>query len=128
MPSRVLRAGGSVVMRAATAEQIDVHPYAPFFPGTRQILRNTFGSLTSIERTFVDAGFELTAHDVIDSEVAACWSDYAARISLRADSILIQLDDQEFATGLEELRAYATAHPEPQPVIELTDLLAFRAV
>jgi SAM-dependent methyltransferase len=125
---RVLVDGGCVVMRAGTAEQIDDHPYAPFFPRTREILRSTFGSLASIERTFADAGFELQVHEVIDSEVAACWSDYAERISLRADSILIQLEDREFAAGLERLRAYATAHPERQPVSEPTDLLAFRAM
>jgi ubiquinone/menaquinone biosynthesis C-methylase UbiE len=124
---RVLRAGGFLVMRTGVAERIDVHPYAPFFPRTERILRNTFASLTSIEKIFVDAGFELRTHDVIDSEVASCWSDYAERISLRADSILIQLEDQEFAAGLEKLRAYATAHPERQPVIEPTDLLGFRA-
>lgn len=125
---RVLRAGGSVVMRAGVAERLDVHPYARFFPRTGQILLETFASLASLEKTFVDAGFEPRAHDVIDSEVAACWSDFAERISLRADSILIQLEDQEFAAGLEELRAYARAHPERQSVTEPTDLLTFRSV
>jgi len=125
---RVLRLGGCVVMRAGTAEQIDVHPYAPFFPRTRQILRGAFASLASIERTFVEAGFELRTHRVIDSEVATSWSGYADRISLRADSILIQLEDQEFAEGLGKLQTYATAHPGRQSVTEPTDLLAFRAV
>jgi ubiquinone/menaquinone biosynthesis C-methylase UbiE len=125
---RVLRAGGRVVMRAGVAERLDLHPYAPFFPKVGPMLRSTFASLALIERFFVDAGFELAFHDVVDSEVAACWSDYAERISLRADSILIQLDDHEFAEGLERLRAHASAHPERQPVTEPTDLLAFEAV
>jgi SAM-dependent methyltransferase len=125
---RVLRAGRALVMRAGVAERIDVHPYAPFFPSVERILRNTFGSLASIEKIFVDAGFELGTHDVVDSEVAGCWPDYAERISLRADSILIQLEDQEFVAGLETLCAYAAAHPDRGPVIEPTDLLAFRAV
>jgi hypothetical protein len=113
---------------AGVAERLDLHPYAPFFPKVGPMLRSTFASLALIERFFVDAGFELAFHDVVDSEVAACWSDYAERISLRADSILIQLDDHEFAEGLERLRANASAHPERQPVTEPTDLLAFEAV
>ena len=125
---RVLRAAGRVVMRAAVAERLDVHPYAPFFPRTGQILRDTFVSLASLENTFVDAGFEHIAHEVIDNEVAACWPDFVERIALRADSILIQLEDQEFAAGLEELRAYASAHPEPHAVTEPTELLTFQSV
>ena len=124
---RVLMRGGCVVMLAGSAEQIEAHRYAPFFPRTRDILRSTFASRASIERTFIDAGFELKTHEVIDSEVAASWSDYAERIALRADSILIQLEDHEFAAGLERLRAYAAAQEERQAVSEPTDLFAFRA-
>jgi ubiquinone/menaquinone biosynthesis C-methylase UbiE len=123
---RVLRPGGSVVIRAGAAERVDDFAYVPFFPRTKGLIVSRLGPVAAIAETFLAAGFERTAHDVIMSELASDWSDYADRISLRADSILIQLDDAEFAAGLDALRAHAAAHPEPRPILEPVDLLAFR--
>jgi hypothetical protein len=58
------------------------------------------------------------------SETAASWPIYAERVALRADSILIQLADDEFAEGLVALRTYAAT--TSGTVTEPTDLFAFR--
>jgi SAM-dependent methyltransferase len=123
---RVLKAGGSVVIRAGAAERVDDFAYVPFFPRTKRLIETRLGPVETVAQTFIDAGFERASHEVVMSELASNWSDYAQRVALRADSILIQLDDAEFTAGLAALRAHAAAHPEPQPILEPVDLLAFR--
>jgi SAM-dependent methyltransferase len=123
---RVLRDNGVAVMRVGTTDSIDNYPYVPFLPRTRQVFENTLTSLEDVRRTFIDAGFELMTHEVVMSETAASWSDYAERVALRADSILIQLGEAEFAEGLAALRAYAARQHPDRAVIEPVDLLAFQ--
>ena len=123
---RVLRAGGAVVLRAGSTDEIAGYPYLPFFPRTEQLIRGSLSSVEAMRSPFRDAGFEPSLHEIIMSEVGASWPDYAEKVALRADSILVQLTDAEFAEGLAALRAYAVAQPPGRPVIEPVDLLAFR--
>src|SRR5229473_1249405 len=51
---------------------------------------------------------------------------YAEKIAFRADSILAQLGDQEFAEGLAALREHAAIALPNEPVIELIDFFVFR--
>jgi SAM-dependent methyltransferase len=123
---RVLRAQGVAVLRAGVTNRIDDYPYVPFFPRTRDLIARSLTSLASVRQTFKDAGFALEAHELVMSETAASWPDYAERVALRADSILIQLADDEFAEGLAALRTYAATGSASGTVVEPTDLFAFR--
>lgn len=123
---RVLRDGGMVVLRGASTEQVDGYPYLPFFPRTEQLIRHSIRSVAAMQAPFREAGFDVASHEIVMSEVGASWLDYAQKIALRADSILVQLTDAEFAAGLAALRTHAAAQPADQPVIEPVDLLAFR--
>jgi ubiquinone/menaquinone biosynthesis C-methylase UbiE len=123
---RVLRPGGVVVLRGASTDQIAGYPYLPFFPRTEQLIRGSIRSVEAMQAPFRAAGFEVSSHEIVMSEVGASWLDYAEKVALRADSILVQLSDEEFAEGLAALRTYAAAQPADQPVIEPVDLLAFR--
>jgi ubiquinone/menaquinone biosynthesis C-methylase UbiE len=123
---RVLRDGGMVVLRAGSIDEIDGYPYLPFFPRTEQLIRNSLSSVEAMQAPFRAAGFEPALHEIVMSEVGASWPDYAEKVALRADSILVQLSDAEFAEGLAALRGYAAVQPADQPVIEPVDLLAFR--
>jgi len=123
---RVLRNDGVAVLRVGVTDRIDDYPYVPFFRRTRSLIERSLTSLAAVRRTFVDAGFKLQKHEVVMSETAASWRDYAERVALRADSILVQLDENEFAEGLAALRAYAGRQPPNAAVIEPVDLLAFR--
>ena len=123
---RVLKPNGVVVLRGASTDQIAGYPYLPFFPRTEQLIRNSIRSVAAMQAPFREAGFEPSSHEIVMSEVGASWLDYAAKVALRADSILVQLSDAEFAEGLAALRTYAAAQPADQPVIEPVDLLAFR--
>jgi ubiquinone/menaquinone biosynthesis C-methylase UbiE len=123
---RVLREDGFVCLRAGSTDRMDSYPYVPFFPRTPVLLANNLQSLETIETTFRGAGFQLVHQEVVNSEVAASWHAYADKTAHRADSILVQLTDQEFDEGLAALRTYAAAERSGHPVIEPVDFLVFR--
>lgn len=123
---RVLRKDGAAVMRVGATERIDSFPYVPFFPRTRSIIEHTLTSFEAVRRTFVNAGFELRTHEVVMSKTATSWQEYAERVALKADSILIQLTEDEFAEGLAALRTHAAQQSASAAVIEPVDLFAFQ--
>ncbi len=124
---RVLRREGSVCLRAATTDRIDSYAYVDFFPGSRPILNRALQSQTFIELTFARAGFQLIRHQLVPSEAAESWNAYAEKIAYRADSILVQLANQEFEDGLAALREHAKTAPH-EPVREPVDFFVFRPV
>jgi hypothetical protein len=81
-----------------------------------------------IESTFCDSGFQLVGHELVRSAVASSWNAYAEKIAYRADSILVQLSDQEFEQGLAALYEHAASAPPNEAVIELVDFFVFRSV
>jgi ubiquinone/menaquinone biosynthesis C-methylase UbiE len=124
---RVLRRHGMVCLRAGTADRVGETPYLPFFARSGAILNAAFHSQAAIEAIFIDAGFQLAGHELIRHEVAGDWKAYADRLAFRADSILVQLSDQEFEEGLAALRRHAVTAPPDEPVTELVDFLVFRS-
>lgn len=123
---RVLRRSGAICLRAGTTDRIGDYPYVRFFARSRAILNEVMQSQEFIEAAFVSAGFDLVCHQLVPSEVARSWFDYAEKIAFRADSILARLTDQEFADGLAALRRHAATAPPDEPVIELIDFFVFR--
>lgn len=99
---RVLRSGGSVCLRAGTREQISTYPYVPFFRRSASILDRLLQSRDFIEDTFLEADLPGLHHELVASETAVNWEHYAEKLAYRADSVLSQLTDEEFQTGLEE--------------------------
>ncbi len=123
---RVLRPGGIVCLRAGTREQIPTYPYVRFFPGSVSILHAVLQSREFIESAFVRAKIGYEHHELVENEVASSWEEYAIKLSHRADSVLVQLSDEEFYLGLESVRRYATGRAQANPVIELVDFFVFR--
>jgi ubiquinone/menaquinone biosynthesis C-methylase UbiE len=62
---RVLRAGATVCLRAATTEQIDRYAYVPFFPESRAILGRSLNPRGFIEATFASGGFQQSCYDLV---------------------------------------------------------------
>ena len=122
---RVLRACGTVCLRAATVNRIATYPYVPFFARSRAILEASLQTQERIEAIFHEAGFELTRHELVHNEVASNWRIYADKIAAGADSILAQLSEAEFRDGMRLLRQHA-ATTLGAPVSEIVDLFAFR--
>lgn len=123
---RVLRKGGAVCLRAGTTDDIENYAYVPFFPETRSILPTTLTSQDTLQSTFTRAGFCTEAHEIVDSPAASNWKDYAERLALRADSILIQLPDDVFKRGMTALTAHAETSDPAEVPYDPVDFFVFR--
>jgi ubiquinone/menaquinone biosynthesis C-methylase UbiE len=107
---RVLRQGGYLCLRNATAEQRS--PYAPFFPGFQEIADQILPSAGEIRATFEGAGFRLRSHDLVAHPMAPNWTALAEKAALRSDSILVRLPNASFAEGVVAMRAQAPSAPD----------------
>ena len=123
---RVLRPNGSVCLRAGTIEQIPSYAYVPFFSRSAKILQDYLQSRAFVETVFAQAELELIHHELVSSEVASDWMEYAGRLEHRADSVLVQLSDSEFEVGLASVKQHARSHAGDGPVTELVDFFVFR--
>jgi ubiquinone/menaquinone biosynthesis C-methylase UbiE len=122
---RLLRPGGWALVRTSTRERIASYPFVPFFSPSRSLLEQRLPSVNDVRRPFEAAGLQLTAADVLVQEIAPTFSEYAARLSLGADSVLTSLTRIAFESGLAALRSFATTNDGP--VLEPVDLFCFRA-
>ena len=121
---RVLRDGGRVCLRTASAEQISKYPYVPFFPASRKLLEEKLPPVKDQQQVFESASFILFSAELVSQEIAPDYSVYADKLATKSDSILASLDDRDFEDGMRAIRAYAAATP-PRPVIEPIDFLVF---
>jgi ubiquinone/menaquinone biosynthesis C-methylase UbiE len=121
---RVLRNTGRLCLRTGSSEKIAEYPYMPFFPKARDLLAEHLPSLAFQRRIFEDGGFKTLAAEVVVQEIAADYAEYADKVALKADSILVRLDDKEFAAGMQGLRLTAETVP-PKPVTEPIDFVVF---
>jgi len=120
---RVLRRGGTVMVRTGTREQIPSYPYVPFFPQTLPILEDVLPTTTRLIGVFESAGFHCVAATVVTQAIAPDWKAYADKLETGSDSVLARLSDGELATGLKAVRDYAG----PGPIVEPIDVLFFRS-
>jgi ubiquinone/menaquinone biosynthesis C-methylase UbiE len=122
---RVLRNNGILCLRTGCSEKIGEYPYIPFFAKARDLLAKHLPSLTFQTQTFEKGGFTTLSTEVVIQEIAADYSDYADKVALKADSILIRLDNKEFAAGMESLRLTAATMPA-RPITEPIDFVVFK--
>jgi hypothetical protein len=118
---RVLRQRGRLCLRTASREKIPVYPYLPFFPSSRVLLEEQVPALDFQRAVFEAASLQLLFSGVVTQQIASDYSDYADKLSAKADSILAQLTGEEFDAGIQALRS----DPPPGPVFEPIDLLVF---
>jgi ubiquinone/menaquinone biosynthesis C-methylase UbiE len=120
---RVLRPGGTVMVRNGTRDQMSSYPYVPFFPQTRSILEDVLPSVAGLRRVFESAGFRCLASHVVTQVIAPDWRAYADKLAAGSDSVLARLADDELAAGIEVIRN----HSGSGPIVEPIDVLFFRA-
>ena len=123
---RVLRGGGYVFIRNTVADEIPSYPYLEFFPSIRSIIENGLISRVRLNAIFRAAGFERTAQETARHEIAPDWRAFADKISLKADSFVARLADEEFKTGLAALRAHAENAAADEDVGVNVDSIIFR--
>jgi ubiquinone/menaquinone biosynthesis C-methylase UbiE len=119
---RVLRPGGTVVVRTGTREQIASYPYVPFFPQTLPILEEVLPSTASLVAVFESAGFNCISSTIVTQAIAPDWRAYADKLATGSDSVLARLTAGELARGVAAVRI----HGGPGPIVEPIDVLVFR--
>ena len=113
---RVLRQDGRVCLRTACRESISVYPYVPYFPASRALLEQRLPSLSFQCRAFEGASFQTLFSGSVTQEIAPDYAAYADKLSLKADSILVSLDDDAFEAGIRALRGEKAAGPIVEPI------------
>jgi len=125
---RVLRPGGTVLVRQAFPGRIDVTLYTRFFPGAGAFLV-AGGGLPGVERVsaaFAGAGFRVETLQQVAQVSAPSLAAYRDKVRRRADTGLRLLPDDQFAAGLAALDRAVEAETAPAPVVDRLDLLVLR--
>ncbi len=123
--ARVLAAGGRLIVRNSTREDIDDNALFAFFPEAAALERRRMPT----ERQLVDeieAGpFCLVRSRTVEQVFARTYLEYYEKVSKRGLSALQMISDDDFHAGLEELRRFCEAQQGSGHVLERVHLLAF---
>ena len=123
---RVLRPGGVLIVRNAFRESLAEVPFFEWFPTALPLDERRMPARADAVALFESAGFEVVASEVVWQETSPSLRVYYERLKLRAISTLELLPDDEFAAGVERMRAAAERETEPRPVRAPVDLLVVR--
>jgi hypothetical protein len=82
----------------------------------------------TLQSAFEKAGFRLSSQGSVEQQLASSSSEYAEKLSLKADSIIASLSLSDFERGMAELRKYASETEGDQPVFETVDFFLFAKV
>jgi ubiquinone/menaquinone biosynthesis C-methylase UbiE len=119
---RVLRDGGTALLRAGTRDRIPSYPYVEFFPASHPILETVLPTAASIREVFELVGFSTVSSDVVVQTIAPDYATYAEKLAAGADSVLAQLSPADFQAGIEAIRAHGGDKPLSEPI----DVFVFR--
>ncbi len=122
--ARVLAPGGVVLVRSSFPDQQSGEVYPTrFFPSARTVA-TAFPTVGEVTAAFAAAGLGLR-HRHTPMEVASpTRQHFLRRVKARADSLLQEVSDDEFAAGLQRVRQWVDAAPE-RPVLFRPDLLVY---
>jgi ubiquinone/menaquinone biosynthesis C-methylase UbiE len=120
---RVLRRGGHACLRNGTQETDFLHRH--FFPGLEPLIGSQLPSRQDIRPVFVAAGFAPLVHRVVTQVIAPDWRSFVEKSSLRADSFLARLSDEDFEQGMAALRSPGDAINPNDAVTEEIDWFVF---
>jgi ubiquinone/menaquinone biosynthesis C-methylase UbiE len=95
---RVLRDSGHVFIRNSTREADFPHRY--FFPAMRPLIESELPARNDIGAVFTAAGFTPLVHEIVRQVVAPNWPTFIHKSSLRADSFLARVSNEDFSAGV----------------------------
>ena len=123
---RVLRPGGTLIVRNAFRESLPDVPFFEWFPTALALDMQRMPTRADAVAMFEREGFEVVASEVVWQETSPSLRVYHERLKLRAISTLELLPDDEFAAGVERMRQAVEREKDPRPVNAPVDLLVFR--
>lgn len=122
---RVLRLSAPVLIRSAFRGRTDRLEIVRWFPGAERVIA-TFPSIDQTAAAFATAGFAVERVVDVPQTSAPGLRAFAERVRRRADTTLVHISDDEFASGLARLETAAAAEVEPQPIVDALTLLVLR--
>jgi SAM-dependent methyltransferase len=120
---RVLRPGGTVLIRSAFAGRHHAITLFRFFPEAVRVL-DTYPSVENVEAAFAAAGFATVSFEQVPQATAPSLQAVAATIRREAHTPLQLITDDEYAAGL--ARLHEAARTESGPVVDALDLLVLK--
>ena len=114
--ARVLRQRGRLFLRTGCSDSVSEYPYVPYFPSSRALIEVRLPSLQLQESVFNSAALKTIMTGIVTQQIATSYSDYADRLSMKADSILVTLDDKEFEAGIRAVRDETAVGPITEPI------------
>ncbi|MDQ3661486.1 MAG: class I SAM-dependent methyltransferase [Actinomycetota bacterium] len=124
---RVLAPGAWVLIRNAFSGRTRGIPWLHYFGAhVRRAAEARWPTVEEVLAAFEPAGFILEKLQPVEEKTALCLAEYASRVSVRADSTLAAVSDQDFERGMRSLEQAAAAEKEPEPVVTTLDLLVLR--
>lgn len=124
--ARVVRPGGTVLLRGAFGDRIPDLPWHHFFPEARAVEQRIFPLLAATTATFARAGFDEIALERVTLHRVEPMIDWANRLRQRAISTFEHLTAEQTAAGFARLDAEVAASPGQVDVTEGADLLVLR--
>jgi SAM-dependent methyltransferase len=139
---RVVRAGGSIVLRTPVPDLIPRDPAVVercvrasgmegtvtypglVFPSSLDVI-DTFPSLTELDDAFGAAGFARRRADLVAQGQAASMREFRDRVAVRADSTLVPVPDDEWQRGLAWLDEMVRAEATPTPVVAALPFVSY---
>ena len=122
---RVIRAGGSVLLRTPTLELLERVEFLAFFPEARAVDEARMPRRAQITETFARAGFTPHTWQIVEQEFASTPLEALERVRRRAFSTLRLISDEAFAAGLARYEAHCRQAPST-PRAESLEFFAFR--
>lgn len=123
--SRVLRAGGWVLIRGAFAGRLGEITLFDYFPEAKLVCEQ-FPSLSETVGNFRVSGFKFETVKPVIQQTCSSLKELATRTRLRTDTTLALLTDEEFWRRQGALEDAAAREIEAIPVIDTLDLLVLR--
>ncbi len=123
--ARVLVPNGIVLVRSSFPDQPSGEVYPTrFFPSAGRVVAH-FPDLDEVVSTFSRVGLALRRRHTPNEVAARTRTAFLKRVEQRADSLVRELSDEEFASGVRAMRRWAEAAPD-KAVHFRPDLLVFR--
>jgi ubiquinone/menaquinone biosynthesis C-methylase UbiE len=123
---RVLSHDGYLVIRNTTHEDIHQSEFLPFFPTAQQIDLQRMPPEEQIITQLTAQGFTLISSSILEQMFAYNYLEYYEKISQRGLSGLTVISDEEFHSGLKQLKHYCEQKSQNMKVWEKIHLFIFQ--
>ena len=123
---RVLSTNGYLILRNTTREDIKRVEFLNFFPAAKQIDLQRMPTENEIKTKFKAAEFNLVSCRILNQILAQDYKEFYEKVSKRSLSALALISDEDFETGLRNLKQYCKQKPLKAKVYEGIHLFVFR--